>query len=214
MSASRRRPRWLCRVLIASLSIAGLAYLLLIEGFLCKTSPVAGELLVVESWFAEKDAMLDAANIIIEKPYRQVLCVAMVDGQQPTPAERAARRLAGLGVNHASVHVLDVPRTPHDRTYACAVAVREWLARQAPDIRSLDVFTINVHARKSHVLFKKAFPPGSTIGIIPSQVRGYPFSFWWLSPRGIYVTVRNTLGYLYAMAFTPPHNQVQDTNPR
>ena len=46
--------------------------------------------------------------------------------------------------------------------------------------------------------------PRVHVGIIAGEAPPYPFGRWWLSARGIYITLRNTAGYLYALAFRVP----------
>lgn len=203
-----RKYQWRLLIALGTL-LSGLAYILFIEGFLAVTKPVHSDVLVVESWFPENLAVIDAAEVIRQGHYRHVLCVALDEpasrGSSGLPvAERTARRLISLGADPQIIRVLNIPYVANKRTYTLAAAARDWLKGELPETRSINLFSINVHARKSLTLFRKAFPPDYTIGIIASNVPHYPYSRWWLSRRGIYVTVRNTFGYLYAVGFFPP----------
>ncbi|MBK9992037.1 MAG: hypothetical protein IPP19_15270 [Verrucomicrobia bacterium] len=203
-----QKYRWRLLIALGAL-LSGLAYVFLIEGFLAITKPVQSDVLVIESWFPENLAVLDAAEVIRQGNYRHILCVALDEpssrGSSGLPvAERTARRLIGLGTDPQIIRVLNIPFENSKRTYTLAAAARDWLKKELPETRAINLFSINVHARKSHILFLKAFPPDYTIGIIASKIPPYPYSRWWLSPKGIYVTVRNTFGYLYAVGFFPP----------
>jgi hypothetical protein len=186
-----------------------LAYLFMIHDFLAVSRPVHGQVLVVESWFYPAPTMRDAAEAIRKGNYEHVICVAVDDGASSgrrgaSNAELAVQRLASMGVDTRRLSALPLMDTKQDRTYSCAVAVKEWLHENRPGTRTIDVFTVGVHARKSWVLYRKALAPDVAVGIIAGTEQPYPFSCWWLSRRGVYVTLRNTAGYLYAVSFSPP----------
>ena len=200
--ARKSRLRWwLSGALLAGLA----AYLLLIRDFLSLTRPVPAEVLILEAWFPQSPTMLDAADFIRRGHYRQVLCVAIDESGGGVPsAKLAAQRLSELGVDPGLIQVLVVPYQSRHKTYSSAVAARDWLRHDRPGLRSVDVFTIGAHARKTLVFYRKAFPPEIAVGIVAGKVTtNYPFSLWWLSRRGIFVIVRNTIGYVYALAYSP-----------
>jgi hypothetical protein len=66
----------------------------------------------------------------------------------------------------------------------------------------VDVFTGSIHARKSMLLFQRALQPDVRVGVIAGHKTGFCPARWWLSPAGIYLIVRNTAGYLYAVAYS------------
>ena len=72
-----------------------------------------------------------------------------------------------------------------------------------PDVRAIDVFSIGVHARKSQVLFRKAFGPEVRVGIIVGTESAYDGGRWWSTRAGWYIVLRNTLGYFYALTLDP-----------
>ena len=201
--APHRAEPWWRRLVALAVFAVGLAYVILIHDFLAITRPVGGEVLVVESWFAESSAMDDAAKAAQHGHYRYVVCVALLESPgQPkaeTDAHRAAGRLVALGVDPKLIDIVDVPAVASDRTYACAVAVRAYLQKLPAPIRSIDIFTVGIHARKSHLLYRKALPPALAVGIIAGTETAYPVAHWWISPRGVYLMLRNTAGYLYAL---------------
>jgi len=194
-------------LLVGSVVLLGLLlfYILSIHDFLAVNRPLNGQVLVVEGWFPQVPGMKDAAQAIQRGNYRSVLCVAVdlpdAHASQALPSsQRAANRLIQLGVDAKLIHVLSVPAVNRDRTYQCALAVRAWLQEQQPDAVAIDVFTAGIHARKSQILYQKALSPGVNVGVIAATESAYPFTHWWLSRHGIYLIVRNTIGYFYALA--------------
>jgi hypothetical protein len=190
----------------ASLFLCGLLlYVWKIHDFLALNSPINGEILVVEGWFPDVPGMADAANALLHHNYQRVVCVAVDDPEDAASAhtsnaQRASKRLISLGVNPLLIHVIALKSSEHDRTFHCALAVKSWLEKEHPKVRSIDVFTVGIHARKSLLLYKKAMPEGFSVGIIAAKDSRDFASNWWLSPRGIYLVLRNTVGYLYALA--------------
>ena len=208
------RARWLRwnRVLWPILGIMValvIIYTATIKDFLAINRPVHGEILVVESWYNVTPTLQDAVSAIRQGQYRKVVCVALVDPSDPQGGgERAARYLTGMGIDPEMLQVLNVPYVEKYRTYSTAMAVRHWQQQEFPDVRSIDVFTKSIHARKSMMLYRKIFPEPLDVGIIAGQAEPFPRSRWWLSGRGIYLILRNTIGCLHALIITPPDSAV------
>ena len=184
-------------------------YTATIQDFLAVNQPVNGEILVVESWYPVTPTLQDAVAAIRQGHYRKVVCVALTDipgekGETKSAAERAAQYLTEMGIDPKMVHVLNVTYVEKHRTYSSAVATRQWLQQEFPHTGSVDVFTKSIHARKSQMLYRRVFPEPMRVGVIAGQAEPFPHSRWWLSGRGIYLIVRNTIGCLHTLAFAPP----------
>jgi hypothetical protein len=181
------------------------AYVLLIHDFLAVSRPVSGQVLIVEGWFPTRPAMREAIEQFTRGKYQLVICVG---GPVPDKdgtltrsyAELAANRLVELGFDQKLVRVVAVSEAEDRRTFGSAVAARDWLMRERPDVEAVDVFTLGVHARKSYGIFRKVFEPRFTVGIIAATESAYAPGRWWASRAGWYIVVRNTLGYLHSLA--------------
>jgi hypothetical protein len=188
---------------VAAAAIAGgtVLYAVKIHDFLALNQPVHGDILVIEGWFPDVSAMLDAADAARNGNYQRIVCVAaeMSESTRAPSAQRAAERLLAMGIDAARVHVIVVKHAERDRTFRCAIAVRRWLECDYPAVRSIDVFTVGIHSRKSYVLYERAMPRGFKVGVIAGTESGYPVSHWWFSVHGVYLIFRNTIGYLYAI---------------
>lgn len=154
--------------------------------------------------------MKEAAEEFSRGQYKYLVTVGgPVEGDEgPTNqknfAELAARRLQELGVAESSITVLNVPIVTNHRTYASALAVRNWINNSKIEVTGVNVFTLGAHARKSLVLFKRALGPEIKVGVISGTDTDYDPAHWWISVRGIYVILRKTLGYLYAIFWPLP----------
>lgn len=179
-------------------------FVLAVDDFLAITAPVDANVLVVEGWIWESAAMKEAAEEFNRGRYDVVVTVGILprwrEGEPlgEDAAARAADQLRKLGVNSQSIQVLAVPNIDRHRTYASALAVKHWLTGSKIDPVGINVFTLGAHARKSLVLFKRAFGDNTPVGVIAGIEDSYDPKRWWLSVKGIYTVLRKTIGYLYA----------------
>ena len=200
------------KIVGGTLLIGLIIYVIVIQHFLAVTSPVRAEILVVEGWIWDKPAMREVLEEFNKGGYQRLICVGEpLRGRRVSDrksyADLAASRLVELGIEERFIHRLTVSNGEDHRTYSSAFAVRDWVRKEKPAATAVNVFTLGVHARKSQVLFKKAFGPKFEIGIIAGTESAYPVHTWWASRTGIYLVLRNTVGYLYALICPPPESQ-------
>ena len=192
--------------------VGALAFVLTINDFLAISRPVDGNILVVEGWIWNSPAIIEAAEEFNRGRYERLVTVgSTVQGNEETPdressAVLAARRLRELGVDEPLIVVLLVPSMSLHRTYASALALKDWFAMSKTEPRGVNVFTLGAHARKSLVLFKRALGPTINVGVIAGTEDTFDPKRWWMSPTGVYVIARKTLGYLYAVLWPLPEN--------
>src|SRR5437660_1381181 len=72
-----------------------------------------------------------------------------------TNASVGADLLKGVGVPDESVQMVPSREMNRDRTYASAVALRNWFREHNMRVPSVNVLTENVHARRTQLLFEK-----------------------------------------------------------
>ena len=191
--------------------IAALVFVLTIHDFLAISRPVVGNILVVEAWIWNSSAIKEAADEFIRGHYEWLVTVGGPIGEerssdQKNSAVLAAIKLRELGVDKSRIIVLPVSDVTFHRTYASALTLRNWLISSKIETTGINVVTLGAHARKSLVLFKRALGPKTKVGVIAGTEDDYDQSRWWLSARGIYVTMRKTLGYLYAVFWPIPES--------
>jgi len=203
---------WIVAVLAAAVLFASA-----VHDFLAINDPVQANVLVVEGWVWESAAMEEAAEEFNRGRYDVVVTVGVLPtGQgggplQENSAAHAAERLREFGVNDHAIQVLTVPNIDRHRTYTSALAVRHWLADSKINVAGINVFTLGAHARKSLVLFKRAFGQSVHVGVIAGTEDSYDPERWWLSVRGIYTVLRKTIGYLYAEWWPLPDDLLAPT---
>ena len=122
-----------------------------------------------------------------------------------TSGELTAAVLRRLGVKQSFIVSVSAPTVLRDRTYASAVAVKNWLLQSNLSIRSLDVFSLDTHARRTQLLFQSAIGDNIEVGVIASPPVEYDADNWWESSSGVRAVVDEMIAYIYArFLFTPP----------
>ena len=198
--------------LLLGLSFAALLVLAArgIQPFLAVTDSVPGGVLVVEGWVP--DYMLEAAIAEYKRSHYDRLFVTGFPLQQGAPlseyknyAHLGAATLVKLGLNTNDVQAVPAPRTPRDRTYATALALKHWLREHDGVPAKVNLITGGLHARRSRLMFEKALGKGVTVGVIAIPADDYDEKHWWHYSIGVRTIIGETLAYTYArFLFYPP----------
>lgn len=210
--------RWALKGCAVAVLIAVVWFVLSIHDFLAISNPVQANVLVVEGWVWESAAMQEVAEEFNRGKYVVVVTVGILAGKQVSgamdenDAVQAAEQLRKLGVDDHAIEVLTVPNVDRHRTYTSALAVKHWLVDSKVQAIGINVFTLGAHARKSLVLFKRAFGEGIPVGVIAGTEDRYDPQRWWLSMSGIATVLRKTVGYLYAKCWPLPDDLILTTS--
>jgi uncharacterized SAM-binding protein YcdF (DUF218 family) len=172
------------------------------ESFLSSTQRFPAEVLVVEGWIGS-DGVRAAATEFGQRGYRYVVAtggVAKAKGWgQPgwSYAEGADHELIRSGVPEEQIIFAPSADTESQRTYASAVAVSRALQARGVHSKSLNVFTLGPHLKRSCLVFAKVLGPGTEVGGVgwtPSNYQALP---WWRSSDRAKDLLTETAGYLY-----------------
>ena len=183
----------------ATLFILGITH---VQPFLAVTSPISADVLVVEGWMPD-DALKQAFVEFKSGAYRQIITTGtpVEKGSFLTEyknyAEVAAATLRKLGLPLEKV-IVPTPAKIKDRTYAAAVTLRQWLSKTNPLLESVNLYTYDVHTRRSWLLFKKALAPKVKLGAIAAKTQDYNPKSWWKSSAGVRTVLDEFIAYLYA----------------
>ncbi len=85
-----------------------------------------------------------------------------------------------------------------DRTYASAVTFRQWLLNSNLKVQSINLYTFDVHARRSWLIFKEVLAPKIKTGVIAVKTRDYEPNNWWSSSEGVRSVISEAIAYIYA----------------
>ena len=120
-------------------------------------------------------------------------------------AERSAAYLRTHGLADVQIDAVPAPASAQDRTFLSAVVVREWALRSGVALSAVDLFSAGVHARRSHRLFRMAFGPGVTVGVLASRPSDFDARHWWRSSAGTKAVMGETLSLAWTTCcFWPP----------
>jgi uncharacterized SAM-binding protein YcdF (DUF218 family) len=172
------------------------------ESFLSLTRRLPAEVLVVEGWIGREGVR--AASAEFEKYGYQYVVAAggptTAEGWQEgglSYAELTERELIRSGVPRDKVILAPAKDTEIQRTYESAVAVSQALGFRGIKPKSLNVFTLGSHARRSLMIFAKAQGPEMKVGVIGWAPPDYQAMQWWQSSDRAKELLTETAGYLY-----------------
>ena len=205
---------WLAGVLIFLL--AAIFWVLNVQSFLAPTQRADTKILVVEGWihpYAVVAAVTEFHAGNYEKIYTTGGPVAGSGGYSNdynTSASVGAEELLKDGVPEKFVQMVPSHISGRDRTYSSALALREWFRAQGLAVKSFNVMTEDAHARRTQLLFQKAFGPDVRVGIISVPDPDYDARHWWHYSEGVREILGESIAYIYAAwLFHPaPANQV------
>lgn len=212
-----RKERWSLTPLGWATFLFGVALLLglvfvRIHPFLAETDRTASQFLVVEGWVPNY-ALSESIAEFKTKPYRLIFTVGcdIQNGVNVEPGDNhatyAVRRLAWLGMNPRLVQPVPSPTQYRNRTYASAVAFRQWVEQNQLSVTSFNLVTVGVHARRSRLLFQKAFGSKVRVGVIAVEDREYDPRRWWQYSEGVREVISEGAGYLYARFLFRPETK-------
>lgn len=103
------------------------------------------------------------------------------------------------------VIAVETTHTIHSKTYTSALDVKQWLEKNHMDKgRSLTVFTMGPHARRSLVCYRKAFGKSAEIGVIAGKDTRVTPGNWYWTLRGWKEIASETAGLIYISIMPKP----------
>jgi uncharacterized SAM-binding protein YcdF (DUF218 family) len=210
-----RRERWGLSPLgwlavISFFLLAATLWLLNVQPFLAETHRANAKILVVEGWvheFAIRAAVDEFKSGAYEKIYTTGGPVVGDGGYSNdfnTSASVGADLLKKNGVADESLQMVPSHTSGRDRTYSSAVALRDWFRAHNVSVRSINVLTEDAHARRTQLLFQKAFGSGVTVGVISVPDPDYDAKHWWRYSEGVREVLGESIAWIYAKIFFYP----------
>lgn len=206
----------------AGLLLGGAVLLaVLVQGtfpFLAVNDSKPGGALIVEGWVPDH-ALAEAMAEFHRQPYTAFLVSGgPIDKGLPlaeygTWAEVGAATAVKLGFPAAQVRAVPAPPVLQDRTYASAVAVRDWLRAQGRMPAQINVVSLGAHARRTRVLYEAAFAGAAEVGVLAVDDPGYDGQRWWTSSQGFRVVTGELIAYAYARLLFRPRPEAASGTP-
>jgi hypothetical protein len=194
-------------LLLAALFV-GAAVTLLLGGyrFFAVTAPHPDGPVVIEGW-AGQDCIAVAIAEYRRHDYPLLLFTGgpiepgSLFGAYPNFAELGVANAELLGFPRSSTQAVHAPPVTRDRTYASALALRQWFEARGPLPPHLTLVSSGVHTRRSRDLFQHAFGKQTAVGSIAVRDSGFDPSSWWTSSTGFRSVIAELISYTYVTLF-------------
>lgn len=173
------------------------------EAFFCLTERQPAEVLAVEGWIGIEG--IRAAKVEFEQGgYHSIVTVGGLSGnvwdtQRWNYATEASELLVRLGVPASKVIEAAAPDFEAHRTFGAASVAAQELEKRRMLPSGLNVFTSFSHARRSRLVFAKAFPSSTRVGVISWKPAHFREEHWSKSSERALDLIKETLGYLFEL---------------
>jgi hypothetical protein len=127
-----------------------------------------------------------------------------------TSASVSAEILKKFGVQDDLVQMVPSHVIGRDRTYSSAVALRDWFREHNTPVHSINVLTQGAHARRTRLLYQKAFGKNVPVGIIAVSNPDYNPTQWWRYSDGVREVIGESIAYMYARFLFYPSASPRD----
>jgi hypothetical protein len=185
--------RWGWMLVLVVLALCVTFYMRNIHSFLSICKPVPAQILAVEEWIHPR-ALESAASEFKDHGYSLLVLPGDEKPWVVTTLERA-------GVDKTKIVTIPFHPARKDRTFASAVAFRNWLLSSGMSGKAINLFTLDAHARRSWMLFRKALGPDFEVGVISCEDEEYEPDRWWQSSAGFKTVTGETIAYVYTELF-------------
>jgi uncharacterized SAM-binding protein YcdF (DUF218 family) len=195
-----RRGWLLILLLLAATSIVSCR---LVHPFLAVTAPIEADTLVIEGWLSDY-AIETGADTYTRGPYQRIFVTgaplekAVHLAGYETYADSGAAVLLQTGLSPDVVIAVSSTERYQNRTYASALALRDYCATNHIALRSINVVTSGTHARRSRLCFRRALGPSVQVGVIAVPSRDYDPDRWWRQSAGVKAVLSELIALPYA----------------
>ena len=198
---------WVALSMVLGLVLVSM--ILFIHPFLAPIKPVEGDVLVVVGKFPDY-SLKEIKDRFEEGHYKLLVTVGRKYttghpmAQYKSEADWTASRLNAQGVLLGKIIPVSINIYPRkNRTYHKALEVKKRLNKVGFTQASINVVSFGVHARRTWLLFEKAFP-SVNVGVIAITPNSYDTSRWWLFSEGVRSIISESIAYLYARFIFSP----------
>lgn len=174
-----------------------------IQPFLAIQAPIKADALLIEGWVADR-VIQGAVEEFNKGNYKVIIATGspIYRGSFLTSyknyAELTAATLTHLDVDTEKIIVLPTPDVVKDRTAAAATMVKEWLAHSNLGVQSLNIYSFDVHTRRSWFIYQKVLGDDIGVGAISYPNMTYESNYWWASSAGFRSVTDEAIAYFYA----------------
>jgi len=189
-----------------SLNNLFLAIVMTIYQFLACNKPIyTAEILVVEGWLPEL-SLKSAIEEFNRSNYRYIVATGGfirergIKHEVTNYADFAALSMMSFGFDRNLIITVSASNAKWNRTFASAIAFKNWLVNRGNDITAVNIYTYSTHARKSIEIYRRILAPlNIEVGVISSHPVDFDPRKWFLCKKGMKWVIMETIGYFYAL---------------
>jgi len=202
-----RQPRWGLTVrgwvgILFAIAIVFWLIVTRLESFFSYSAPIEAEILIVEGWITD-NGVIGAIAEFERKPYELLITAGSNFGRGEYLSEYkdfahlSEATLINLGFDPEKIQPIPTPIAKRDRTLTSAFTVKKWLQNNEIHPTGINIYTDNVHGRRSWLIYKKALAPLIKVGVISHPGQNYDPKKWWASSAGFKAVTSEILSYIY-----------------
>lgn len=198
-----RRNRRIVGGLLALLVVLGVVWFRGAYRWLAPQAPVEARYLVVEGWLPDY-ALEAAVQEFRNGQYERLFTTGgpLERGKHLSEyisnAQIAAATLLKLGLNTNEVVAVPNREWQRNRTFASALALRDYYRNQGLRPSSINLVSVGAHTRRSGICFRRALGDEIKVGLLAIDTREYDVNRWWKYSQGFKDVVGETLSVAYA----------------
>ena len=186
-------------------------FLFTIHPFLAPTKPVDADILIADNCLVDY-GLKKLSDEFRSKNYSLILSAGgllelggPLAAEYKTSAELSAAILKKFGIREKAIVAIIPKPVKRNRTFATALAVRNWLAQNNIQPKGINLISIGPYSRNSWMLYKKAIGEDIPVGIITYEYGGdQDHKRWWKTSSGVRTVLGATIAYLYTkLVFDP-----------
>ena len=197
-------------IILTSIALLTVIGTVSIVPFLASDAPVNADALIIEGWLPDY-CLEHVAKVSKKNPCSRIFVTGgpLESGsylkEYLNYAVLGAATLRALSVPDSLITPVAAIYSPVDRTYASAMAFKNWLDSTRCPLRSFNLCSQSTHTRRSALLFRRALGKTFTIGAIAIDDPDYHPLFWWRSSKGFRLVIDESIALLYALFFVTLH---------
>lgn len=188
--------------ILFAIAVSGWLLLTRLEAFFSCSAPVEAEILVVEGWITD-NGIIGAIDEFERSPYKLLITSGSNFGRGEYLSEYkdfahlSEATLITLGFDPDKIQAIPTPLAKRDRTLISAFEIKKWLQKNQISPQGINVYTDNVHGRRSWLNYKKALEPEIKVGVISHPGQNYDPKNWWASSEGFKRVTSEIIAYIY-----------------
>ncbi len=197
----RRPTRWGFLLIFLLIGALGLGLSLGLYPFLAQNRPLSqAELIIIEGWMPDAELAQMVADTEPSAFFVTTGGPIKFGGSlfdEKTYAEVTTVRLQKLGVSSEVILTASAPDVAADRTYTSALAVFDKLKERGLSGRSANLYTLGAHSRRSFLLYRLAFGPQASLGVVLVESEELDQRHWCRSSLAFRQVVGEAIAWLY-----------------